>query len=322
MSDFTFRDPLTGIIRFNDANVIHIGYEPSSEDITITAQNDETGTSKTITANMSGGGGSAVLGQKTITANGTYDASDDGLDGYDQVTVNVPATGITVDQLATNSAPTGDIVIDASITELGMMSFGGKPIKSFTGAGVTKINFNSFGGCSLLETLNLPEMLDYDGINTNNANYGKIPLLTKLYIPKVKTLHAQSLCQLPALENLALPSFTGNPGANHFNFTGSGIKVLDLGVNFGDFANNGFTGASHLDTLIIRKSTMATLANTSYFNATALSVSGTGGDIYVPSSLVTTYENATNWSALNATFKAIEGSYYETHYADGTEVTP
>lgn len=34
---------------------------------------------------------SATLGTKSITANGTYDASNDSLDGYSQVTVNVPA---------------------------------------------------------------------------------------------------------------------------------------------------------------------------------------------------------------------------------------
>ena len=32
----------------------------------------------------------AVLDDKTITANGTYDPSDDDLDGYSEVTVNVP----------------------------------------------------------------------------------------------------------------------------------------------------------------------------------------------------------------------------------------
>lgn len=37
-----------------------------------------------------GSGGSANVGTKTITANGTYDAGDDSLDGYSEVTVNVP----------------------------------------------------------------------------------------------------------------------------------------------------------------------------------------------------------------------------------------
>lgn len=39
----------------------------------------------------SGGGGSATLITKSITANGTYNASDDSADGYSEVTVNVPS---------------------------------------------------------------------------------------------------------------------------------------------------------------------------------------------------------------------------------------
>lgn len=39
----------------------------------------------------SGGGGSATLITKTISANGTYLASDDSADGYSSVTVNVPS---------------------------------------------------------------------------------------------------------------------------------------------------------------------------------------------------------------------------------------
>jgi len=40
----------------------------------------------------SGGGSSATLITKTITANGTYSASDDDADGYSEVTVNVPSS--------------------------------------------------------------------------------------------------------------------------------------------------------------------------------------------------------------------------------------
>lgn len=41
----------------------------------------------------SSGGGSATLITKSITANGTYAASDDSADGYSEVTVNVPSSG-------------------------------------------------------------------------------------------------------------------------------------------------------------------------------------------------------------------------------------
>lgn len=43
-----------------------------------------------------GGGSSAVLTTKTITANGTYNATDDSADGYSQVTVNVSSSGKNV----------------------------------------------------------------------------------------------------------------------------------------------------------------------------------------------------------------------------------
>lgn len=43
-----------------------------------------------VTTGTGSGGGSADLGTKSISSNGTYNASSDNLDGYSQVTVNVP----------------------------------------------------------------------------------------------------------------------------------------------------------------------------------------------------------------------------------------
>lgn len=47
--------------------------------------------------------------------------------------------------------------------------------------------------------------------------------------------------------------------------------------------------------------------------------------VYVPQSLISSYETATNWSAVlsagSIVFYAIEGSYYENYYADGTPIT-
>ena len=43
----------------------------------------------------SGGGGSATLITKSITANGTYSAEDDDADGYSEVTVNVPSSAVS-----------------------------------------------------------------------------------------------------------------------------------------------------------------------------------------------------------------------------------
>lgn len=43
----------------------------------------------------SGGGGGSDIVAKTITANGTYNASSDNADGYSPVTVNVSGGGAT-----------------------------------------------------------------------------------------------------------------------------------------------------------------------------------------------------------------------------------
>ena len=53
---------------------------------------------KIISAAESGGGGSTTLIEKSITANGEYNASDDSADGYSKVTVDVPNTYTAQDE--------------------------------------------------------------------------------------------------------------------------------------------------------------------------------------------------------------------------------
>lgn len=287
MSDFTFRDPLTGIIRFNDANVIHIGYEPSSEDITITAQNDETGTSKTINVNMSGGGGSAVLGTKTITENGTYNASADSLDGYSSVTVNVPASGITVDDVAEKNI-SGDIELTTATT-IKFGAFAESGITSVTGTVPTKVETEAFRYCDSLVTVNLPNV---QNVNTANYAFANCANLEEVYLPKLSNISSTTyMCA-----------------------TCPKLKVADLGV-IGSLINNLFNGDTDLRTLVLRKT--GSICTTSWANAAVFGGIYNNPDestIYVPEDLITTYQNATNWSALysmGVTFANIEGSIYE-----------
>lgn len=45
-----------------------------------------------------GGGGSATLIEKSVTANGVYNASDDSADGYSKVIANIPNTYVAGDE--------------------------------------------------------------------------------------------------------------------------------------------------------------------------------------------------------------------------------
>ena len=67
----------------------------------------------------SGGGGSATLITKSITANGTYSASDDSADGYSEVTVNVPSqASVTMNVQTAQSTTRRNNTALGSITSL------------------------------------------------------------------------------------------------------------------------------------------------------------------------------------------------------------
>ena len=138
--------------------------------------------------------GSADLGTKTITANGTYDAEDDSLDGYSSVTVNVPSvapTGtkqisitqngtttedvtnyasaeITVnvpssslswDDIASNSKPSGDVVLTGtSIASYAFAYRKGTNTWTVEGASVTTLGENAFRECTYLTSVKFPSL--------------------------------------------------------------------------------------------------------------------------------------------------------------------
>lgn len=62
------------------------------------------------------GGAEPALDVKTITANGTYTASDDDLDGYSEVTVNCPSKNVQVVQGTTRTKSSSMTAIGAEMT--------------------------------------------------------------------------------------------------------------------------------------------------------------------------------------------------------------
>ena len=93
------------------------------------------------------------------------------------------------------------------------------------------------------------------------------------------------------------------------------LEICDIGKT-ASISANAFANCYKLQTLILRKTTVCTLGNTSAFTNTPLSgYNGLTATVYVPSSLISSYQTASNWSTLynagNVTFSAIEGSDYE-----------
>lgn len=94
----------------------------------------------------------------------------------------------------------------------------------------------------------------------------------------------------------------------------SGLKILDVGdatrtdlyVNSNSlyFRTNSFNSASSLKYIVLRPNIVAGLQSTSAFSDCPLT-QGTG-KILAPAAFVNSYQNATNWSAMQSPFCALE----------------
>ena len=81
---------------------------------------------------------SASLGTKSITANGTYNASSDNLDGYSSVTVNVPASAPTLQsKTATPSETAQTITADSGYDGLSSVEVGAIS-STYVGSGIVR----------------------------------------------------------------------------------------------------------------------------------------------------------------------------------------
>ena len=102
-------------------------------------------------------------------------------------------------------------------------------------------------------------------------------------------------------------------------------KVIDLYKYTGaSISTNFFYRCKSLNTLILRNTALVPLGSLTAFTYTPFASGGTGGTLYVPSSLIATYQSATNWSTIlgyeNNQILPIEGSIYDGYYADGSTI--
>ncbi len=275
-----------------------------------------------------GGGGEATLIDKSISSNGTYNASSDNADGYKKVVVNVPnpstgtvnitqngtvdvtnyasadvnvPVGFTVQELASQTKPSG--VLDVTGCTLSNYCFAYRSAITRV-EGVLAENsgsgFSAFMGCS--------------GLTSVNIHFGT---------PNQSTFQSCSNLKTAVL----VGDITKESSTNIFNSC-TNLEKADLTIR--EIKNNVFYNCYKLDTLILRKPTIVSLAyaltNCSFANGKE------GGTIYIPKTLYDhlgdgtsdDYQSATNWSTVygygTITWAKIEGSIYETQYADGTTI--
>ena len=186
---------------------------------------------------------------------------------------------------------------DDKITKIRKYCFySNKSIQKINLPNVTSVGESAFNSCSeLIE-------VDFPFVKTGNQSIlNSCPNLITANLPSATYMSAYGFQNCTNLKNVDLSSATILEDSVFYGC--SSLIELDL-PNIERIANAVFNGCSSLKTLIIRTSTLCTLANTNSFTNTPIS-SGTGY-IYVPRALIDSYKSATNWSTYAAQFRVLE----------------
>lgn len=223
----------------------------------------------------------ALIGQK-----GAYNIVQNLLDDGNSELVITDASGSNANELDSFiTREISGVYTNDRITKVGLYGLGGcENLTSINLPNVVTVGDSGFYNCKLLKNVFLPKLttLGRNGFNSTGLESINLPLCTKLGVA--------SFSQTNKLVVATLPLVTSLEGSC---FSYSSVQKIDTSsvISIGAYA---FGGAQQLDTLILRNSSVCTLANsTNTFTNTKIAA-GTGY-IYVPDNLVDSYKIATNW---------------------------
>ena len=229
------------------------------------------------------------------------------LQGGKQVTISTSPSTVSPD--------TGYDAMTSVIATVGsdldyLLKLNNNTLTSYNLGSATKIRIYLFNGSSALTSLSAPNITYIEREALSGTG------LTMLVLPSIQYLGTDSY------------------GSNRYAACGgmSSLTTLDCGSGLVKIHNYSFQNDSSLTTIIFRSTSVVNCGATTCFNGTPFANGGTGGTIYIPKSLYDhlgdgtslDYKAATNWATYDGygtiTWAKIEGSQYETHYADGTSV--
>ena len=235
--------------------------------------------------------------------------------------------GLSVDDIIERTNFPATITYDGTKKPTDYVFMNCTTIQSFTASKKMDLAPGVFYGCTGLQSASLPLC------ETNNQSCGNVfqgcTSLTSVYLPKVKLLGGSSFRSCSSLETLVLPSVT----ALRTDYArDTALKKIDLGACTSIPTANTLVNNPSLTMIVLRASSVCTLSNINVLNNTPFASGGTGGTLYVPNSLLASYQSASNWSTLlgytNNQIKSIESTHTDPnapidltlYYADGTVI--
>ena len=299
-----------GTARFDDASITTATASDVASGKIFVASD---GTITTGTATGGGGGGAITQDQ----------------DGYLVLsTQGGGGGGISISDLAQNLAPTGAITLDSSITTILDYALAGKPITSITASGATDVKVNALQNTQItnIADANFPAL----GVSTQYNIYLRMSSLQHIKLTGEKISLASgsgALRDNTALVSAEFPNCaksvgSGQVGTGSSCFNGcSNLEVADLGLTR-SIAGQTFYNCAKLTTIVLRYTSVVSLASTNALTNTPFKSGGAGGTIYIPKVLydalgtgTNDYQSASNWSTYHGygtiTWAKIEGSIYE-----------
>ena len=176
---------------------------------------------------------------------------------------------------------------------------------------VTVLGNGAFAGTSSnkntqLRTVSLPMWTGSGpstvGFSGAGGIFGYCSALTEVTAPQLTTIPANAFQYCAALEEVAFPKVT-SIGSSAFDYC-SKLKKIDIGGAVTAIGSSFLGSVTLLETIILRGVTAVPTLGSNVFNNTNIS-RGTAY-IYVPRSLLATFQVAANWSTYTSQLRAIE----------------
>lgn len=243
------------------------------------------------------------------------------VDAIDAIETGGGGGGYTADQIAAcDGGSSKNLVITG--TTIKAYAFYSWNITSLIGDSVTAVGANAFQKCTSLESVSLANC----ALNNTSCNYvfGECSALNNIFLPKWK--RGGQYCFQKAGKStgaIVLPAATG---IQAYYFSNAYVGAIDIGPNVSSLGNRSLEKMPNITALILRRTASAvTIPSIQSVEGSRFANGKAGATLYVPSDLISSYQAATNWSTIlgyaNNQILPIEGSIYETQYADGTPIT-
>lgn len=250
-------------------------------------------------------------------------------------------SGWSADDIAQAKAPSGSVILSvpyvAGYGKDGIRDYafyGNSAITDITITTYPNIYSYAFANMKALRSISAPlcQSMGNIGINSADSILRGCTALVTVNLPELTTIGGNMFNGCTSLVNIALPKVTTMTANSSFNGCTS-LASVDFGAPTKIGGSDFFKNCSSLTALILRGSSVCALNNTGCLSGTPFASGSTGGTLYVPASLVSSYQSATNWSTIlgytNNQIKSIESTHTDPtapidltlYYADGTPIT-